>query len=102
MRVGANACRVTNAAALFSGGVFPGGLRRNRFSRGVVGTLAYFGECLAINASCTAASGSDHGLGHRFRRDGAIGLARAREQWIDERRQDLSGGFRQAERLALA
>src|SRR4051812_28666175 len=85
IRAPANACRVTNATAPFSGGGFPGGIGAAGLRRLGLGELADGRVAVAINATRTAACGAEHGAGHGFGRDCAVSLASPGEKRIGER-----------------
>src|SRR5688572_19524580 len=93
MQRSANARRVTNAAAPESGarpkGVFRGWeLRELDFRELLDGRVG-----VAIDAATTAPRRTHHSPRDGFRGNGAIDLATAREQGIDQRRQHAACEF---------
>src|SRR5690349_11761872 len=88
MKAGANARRVTVGAAPGSARGLFARLCRHRLHRLELGELAYRGVGVAVDTTCTTTGRTQHGTCDDFGRNGAPGLARSREQWIDHRRQD--------------
>src|SRR6185295_13720503 len=84
MGAGVNVGRVTNGAASDSAEGLFRGLCRHRLQGFEVGELPDCTMGVAIDALCTTACRSQHGLGDHFGRNGAPGLARPGQQRIDQ------------------